>query len=809
MYTFESLVRSFSSRPFRAVCFALLISLYPVHNALAEPGVAPPDPASAAAESAIPCDNSSTGSHRISGLVTDTTRAAIANARLTFTCGNFVATANADGAGAFSITLPDGNYRLQVQSLNFSNLNREIHVDSTSETTPLNLQLEIGQVSHSVTVSAGSEYAETETVSGTKTELPLSETPQAITIVNRQIMDAQNAVKLDDALKNVAGVMPGGYYDGWDYYRIRGFDASFNTYIDGLRGGNGMMEEPWALESVEVLKGPSSALYGQSVLGGLVNIVTRKPVPDRFAHVQLTAGSFSFVDPAIDIGGSLNSSHTVYGRLTALYHSADSYVNYAFRHRYYIAPSLTWKPAAETSLTLLGRVQRDNGRNAMPLPALGTALPNINGPIAISTYNGELQANANKFSEANQQFGYQFRHTINEYISFRQNARFAWYQQDWNRIYYPDFLGDDQRTLYRYPLSWHGPWENHEVDSNFEAHGSFWKMEHSALLGVDFYRHPATARGYIGQDEPLDLYHPVYGANPIQPLELYTTSSTVTQYTGIYLQDHIRLPQHITVTAGGRLDLSKNENKGSPNQNDTGLTPRIGVTWQAIPSTALYASFSKSFLPQSGFVYDGSISGAFIAPERGQQWEGGAKSSFWAEKLLTTVALFQLDRGNVATSDPVHPNFYLVTGTQRSRGVELEATLHPLPGWNLTSAYSHVNAIVTHDTTLPEGTPTINAPKNIFNIWSTYDIQRGLARGLGFGIGGRHYTDQSGDLANSFQIPGYGVVDASVTYRRGPTQWQLNVNNFGNTRYWAGSYSDVYVKPGEPRVIRGTVSWNF
>jgi iron complex outermembrane receptor protein len=334
-------------------------------------------------------------------------------------------------------------------------------------------------------------------------------------------------------------------------------------------------------------------------------------------------------------------------------------------------------------------------------------------------------------------------------------------------------------------------------------------MEHSALLGVDFYRHPATARGYIGQDEPLDLYRPVYGANPIQPLELYTTSNTVTQYTGIYLQDHIRLPQHITVTAGGRIDFSKNENKGSPNQNDTGLTPRIGITWQVIPSTALYASFSKSFLPQSGFVYDGSISGAFIAPERGQQWEGGAKSSFWADKLITTVALFQLERGNVSTSDPNHPNFYLVTGTQRSRGVELEATLHPLPGWNLTSAYSYVNAIVTHDTTLPVGTPTINAPKNIFNIWSTYDVQRGFARGLGFGVGGRHYTDQSGDLANSFQLPGYGIVDASVTYRRGPTQWQLNANNLGNKRYWAGSYNDVYVKPGEPRVLRGSVSWNF
>jgi iron complex outermembrane recepter protein len=768
-----------------------------------------------AAAAEMQCSFSNGSPHKVFGSVTDQSGATIPRAQLTLSCGSFQTSVTADAVGNFSFMVPSGSYHLQVQALNFANLSQEIRVDTNSDVTPISLKLEIGQVNHSVTVTAGSEYAVTETRSGTKTDLSLNEVPQAITIVNRQIMDAQNVVKLDDALKNVAGVMPGGYYDGWDYYRIRGFDASFNTFIDGLRGGNGMMEETWGLESVEVLKGPSSALYGQSVLGGLVNIVTRKPVPDRFAHVQLTAGSFNFIDPAIDIGGSLNSSRSVYGRLAALYHSADSYVDYAYRHRYYFAPSLTWKPANSTSLTLIGRIQRDNGRNGMPLPALGTALPNINGPLSIHTYDGELEANANKLAEANQQFGLQFHHTINEFLTFSENARFAWYQQDWNRVYYPSFLGEDQRTLYRYPLSWHGPWQNDQADTSLEAHGSFWKMQHDALMGVDFYRNPSSARGYsidfsdMSQYEPMDLYHPVYGANPIQQLQLYTTSNTVTQFTGIYLQDHIRLPQHLTVTAGGRIDLAKNESKGSPNQNSTGMTPRIGVTWQAIQSTTLYASFSRSFMPQSGLIFDGSVSGAFIAPERGKQWEGGVKSSFFAGRLLATAALFQLDRGNVATTDPVHPNFNLVTGQQRSRGVELEATLHPLPGWNLTSAYSYINAVVTHDTSLPSGTPTINAPKNIFNLWSTYDLQRGFARGLSFGIGGRHYTDQSGDLANSFELPGYGIVDASVTYRRGPTQWQINANNLASKRYWAGSYSDVYVKPGEPRVIRGTVSWNF
>lgn len=743
---------------------------------------------------------------RLAGVVTDQTGASLAHAEVTVACDDYRATAKTDNSGNYSLAVPAGRYTLSVSAANFDTVTQAVTVADAVAETEVNPVLRVGQLKSTVTVSAANSYLTTVSSAGTKTDLPLNEVPQAITVVNRELMDSQDVVKLDDALKNVAGVMPGGYYDGWDYYRIRGFDASFNTYIDGLRGGNGMMEETWGLESVEVLKGPSSALYGESVLGGLVNIVTRKPVPATFAHVQVTAGSYNFVDPAIDVGGSLNSSHTVYGRLAALYHSADTFVDYTFRHRYYIAPSLTWHPRSATSLTLIGRFQRDNGRQGMPLPAQGLILPNPNGQIPISRYIGELEANANKMSQANQQFGFQFHQGLGEHLALHQNARFAWYQQDWNRIYYPAYLSDDQSTLYRYPLSWHGPWQAHEVDTNLEGHGSFLKMDHDALLGFDFYRSPTEGLGYSidfndpNAYEPLNLFNPVYGANPIQPLSLYTDTYTVVQYAGTYLQDHIRLPKHFTVTGGGRLDLAKNESKGSPNQNGTGLTPRLGVTWQAVPSSTLYASFSKSFLPQSGMVEGGS----YVPPERGKQWEGGVKSSFWSGRAGATVAVFQLNRTNVATADPGNPNFYVLTGEQRSRGVEFEATLHPTVGWNVSTAYSYVNAIV-----LPDGPRTINAPKNIFNLWTTYEIPRGVARGLAVGFGGRHYTDQAGDLTDSFQLPGYGLVDASLTYRRGPAEWRVNGYNLGNMRYASGSYDNLYVKPGEPRTVRGTFAWFF
>jgi iron complex outermembrane recepter protein len=745
--------------------------------------------------------------------VTDPSGAVLEGAQVQLKCGSELVTGKTGTGGEFMSAVSPGIWILTVEAPGFTADERAVTVVSGSEETKIALR--VASTSNTVHVSASVNFVTSTTESGMKMELPLMAVPQAISVVNRELLDSQQAVKLDDALKNVAGVIAGGYYDGWDYYHIRGFDASFNTYIDGLRGGNGMAEETWGLESVEVLKGPSSALYGQSVLGGLVNIVTRKPVPMTFARLQLTTGSYNFVDPAIDIGGSLNKSQTVYGRLMALYHSADTFVDHTYRHRYYVAPSLTWRPSSSTMLTLTGRVQRDNGRQAMPLPAIGTVLPNVNGLISINRYNGELEANANKMSQANQQFGYQFVRTLGRHFSVHQNARFAWYQQEWNRIYYPAYLDADERTLYRYPLSWHGPWQTHEVDTHVAGTGTFWGIGHTALLGFDFYRSPTTGVGYSidfsdpSQYEPLDLFAPVYGANPVRPLALYTDSKTVAQYAGIYLQDHIRLPLKITVTGGGRLDIAKNETKGSPNQNGNGWTPRLGVMWQFVPAAAIYASYSKSYLPQAGLTYNGSTSGAYLAPERGQQWEGGLKSMAWNGRMTATFALFQLNRKNVATTDPGHPTYSLQTGEQRSRGMELEATLHPITGWNVTTAYSYLNAEIVNDTTLPTGTPTINSPKNLFNVWTTYNIPRGILRGLGMGIGGRHYTDQSGDLANSFQLPGYGLIDASLSYGRERFRWQVNAYNLTDARYASGSYNNIYVKPGDPRTVRGTISWNF
>lgn len=704
-------------------------------------------------------------------------------------------------------------YRVRVTADKFAPAEREVALAATDPAVEWHVTLTLEALETRMLVTAGA-YTVANTTAGSKTDASLLDVPQSITVVDHDLLRDQGAYKLDDALRNVAGVMPGGYYEAWDYYRIRGFDASFNTYIDGLRGGNGMAEEILGLQSVEVLKGPSSTLYGESVLGGIVNLRSKVPRPDAFAQVQFTGGSFGFYEQAVDAGTSLNRSHTLYARINALYRPTDSFVNYVTRHRVYVAPALTWDISPDTRITLLGRYQHDTGHLAFPLPAEGTVLPNPNGEIPISLYVGE-PSNPNPVSEVNKQFGYELSHRFNGSFSFYQNVRAAWYENHWDKLLYPSFLASDGRTLYRYPLSYQQEWNTYAADTGLRFRVGTGHIQHNLVAGVDYYREPSRYNEEsINFNDPsaympLDLFNPVYGT-PFSPISPIASADTRLQYVGLYLQDRMELTERLSLTAGGRVDFVSNRDFSQPDSDDNNaFSPRVGATYRIVPSTSLYADYSESFLPQTGMVYNGSSTGAFADPERGDQWEFGVKTSLLSGRLTNTVSVYRLTRTNVLTPDPNHPNFYLLTGKQRSKGAELENIFQLHRTWNLILSYAFTDANVLQDTVIPAGTPTQNVPRNSVSVWSTYELQGGWIRGLGFGFGARYYTDQSGDPLDTFSIPAYGLVDASIFYRRRHLSWQVNGYNLANKRYFTGSYSDVYVQPGSPRSIHTTISWMF
>lgn len=678
---------------------------------------------------------------------------------------------------------------------------------------PLDLSLLSAEVvpleRYDVEASRAKSYTAAAAPSSTKLQLSLLESAQNIQVIPGALLADQGAIRLEDALRNVAGVTIGGYYENWDYFRIRGFDSSFNTFVDGLRGANAMGEELFGLEQVEIVKGPASSLFGQAPLGGVVNLVSKRPRADTFVRTELTYGTWDFTSASLDFNAPLGASPNLLFRLPAIVIDQPSFVDYAARRTVYLAPALTWKASPDTNLTLLAKYKENDLVHAMPLPAVGTVLPSPHGAIPLDRFVGE-PGTSNAYENSGQ-IGYEFTHRLNDTIALRQNVRYDRYVQGWRDLLYPGYLAADQRTLYRYPYNYWQDFHELAVDSRLEFSLNHGAVRHEIVAGVDQYRKTYHARwqtidfadptgyGYIG----IDLYAPVYGT-PIPRYQPMVTSAEKTFNTGGYLHDHVELGRNVTVTLGGRYDSAE---AGGHRVDE--FTPSAGLTWEVRRGAALYANYSESFTPQDTWMVTSADQP--VDPETGTNWEAGLKTAATDGRLTATVALFELTRQNVATSDLSHPGYYLVSGEQRSRGFEFDGRFSPLPGWEITAAYAYTDARITRDNTLPVGERTAGVPYHAVNLWTKYTFAAGPLKNFGVGLGARYYSSQVGDVTHThyFELPGYTLAEAALYYTRGRFTAQLNASNLLDRRYFTGAYNDLYVLPGSPRSLRATIGWSF
>lgn len=646
--------------------------------------------------------------------------------------------------------------------------------------------------------------------SSSKLPISLFVNPQNIQVVPRSLLADQGALKLEDVLRNVAGVTPGGYYSNWDYYRIRGFDASFSAFLDGLRFHNGMGEELFGLEQVEIVKGPAGTLFGEGPLGGVVNLVSKRPGSTRAGELAVEFGTDNHREATLDYNTPLDADGRILARVSALWRDEDSFVDYAGGHSVYVAPALTWKIGGATSLTLLGRYRDRDDIHAMPLPASGTILANPNGQVPPDFFNGE-PGRSNSSTETLESIGYEFVHRFNDTFTLRQNLRRADVEQAWDYILYPGYLDADGRTLYRYPYDYDQWWETISVDTRLEAVFAVGATKHSLVLGVDHYRNDYRFESAtIDFSDPtaftfIDIFNPVYGGT-LPALTARDSGTTLGKLWGYYLQDHIQLGRGVSVTLGGRHDVSEGEGVEVED-----FSPRAGLTWEFRRGAALYATTSGSFNPQGS--WQTTAAGNPVDPETGTSYEVGLKTAAADGRLTATFALYELTRRNVATADLTNPGFYVVTGEQRSRGFEFDGRFSPRPGWELTAAYTYTDARITQDNSLPVGARTAGVPYHGFNVWTKCVLQTGTLKGLGAGFGLRYYSEQLGDgsyiAGQEFDLPAYGIVDAALYWTRGRFRAQLNVNNALDRDYYAGSYDPLYVLPGTPRQIRVSTSWKF
>ncbi|EOM6378131.1 ferrichrome porin FhuA [Escherichia coli] len=688
-----------------------------------------------------------------------------------------------------------------------------------------------------------------QSATGTKTDTPIQKVPQSISVVTAEEMALHQPKSVKEALSYTPGVAVGtrGASNTYDYLIIRGFAAdgqSQNNYLNGLKmqGNfyNDAVIDPYMLERAEIMRGPVSVLYGKSSPGGLLNMVSKRPITEPLKEIQFKAGTDSLFQTGFDFSDALDDDGVYSYRLTGIARSANAQQKGAEEQRYAIAPAFTWRPDDKTNFTFLSYFQNEPETGYYGwLPKEGTVEPLPNGKRLPTDFNEG--AKNNTYSRNEKMVGYSFDHEFNDTFTVRQNLRFAQNKVSQKSVYGygmcsdPLYTKDDDalkaspclsipqsewnHTLTRQYVIDNEKLENFSVDTQLQSKFATGSVEHTLLTGVDFMRMRNDIDswfGYAGSVAPSDIYNLDrsdfdFGAHP-DPSGPYRVLLKQKQ-TGLYVQDQAQWDK-VLVTLGGRYDWAEqssfNRDYGNKSdRDDKQFTWRGGVNYLFDNGVTPYFSYSESFEPASLTDANGDL----FAPSKGKQYEVGVKYVPEDRPIVLTGALYQLTKTNNLMADPNNPNFSIEGGEIRARGVELEAKAALSASVNVVGSYTYTDAEYTTDTTYKGNTPA-QVPKHMASLWADYTFFDGPLSGLTLGTGGRYTGSSYGDPANSFKVGSYTVVDALVRYdlaRVGMagSNVALHVNNLFDREYVASCFNTYGCFWGAERQVVATATFRF
>jgi iron complex outermembrane receptor protein len=680
------------------------------------------------------------------------------------------------------------------------------------------------------------------TATGTKTDTPLIETPQSISVVTRDQIEALAAQNLNAIMRYTPGVAVDtrGTVGRLDQFTIRGFSAP--QFLDGMRTFGGRdanpSTDPYRLERVEVLRGPASVMYGQAGPGGLVNLVSKRPTEQPYRELMLQGGSFGTFRAGADLSGALNENRTVLGRIVTSYSRSDTQIDHAREERFFLAPSITVRPTTDTTITFMGLYQRDPwGGTYGGVPAYGSVLFNPHGRTRSSFWDGD--PNFDRLDRTQYQLGYAAEHRFSENLVARQNFRWAHTDSYYRQANYTNLLAD-YRTAPRGLTGTEGSFDTVTLDNQLEYRARTGPVSHTVLGGLDYFNVSNDTRtGSVSAGvPPIDLFAPVYGVRI--PNLTYSTRTRQTQSgTGIYAQDQMRWGP-VAVHLGGRYDwydsvtrataLTTGVNTRTPFETSA-FTGRAAILYHTNIGIVPYYSYTESFEPQTGTTSPARGTEPF-QPTTGQQHEIGIRYQPPGVNALFTAAVFDLRRQNVLTTDPQNISFQVHTGEIRTRGAELEARATLAAGVNLVASYTYLdseytssNSTVTVDrsvgtrtSTRPQrGTEPTAVPNHMASVFAQYTFQPDTRmEGLTVGGGVRYVGESWGDPANTLRVPDVTLVDLMARYELGKlspslqgASLQLNVSNLFDEKYVSSCFSYAYCFWGYRRSAIATLRHRF
>ncbi|MDX7951526.1 TonB-dependent siderophore receptor [Lichenihabitans sp. Uapishka_5] len=658
-------------------------------------------------------------------------------------------------------------------------------------------------------------YVASQSTAGTKSSTPLNRTPQSISVIGTRQIEDQKPDSIEQALRYSPGaVQQFGFDPRTDFILIRGFSAEqIGYYLDNLQLFSNAFAsyklDPWNLERIEVVEGPSSVLYGGGSPGGLVNAVSKLPTFTTFGVVEAGVNNFGNAYGAVDIGGVAGDRNQWAYRFVSDGHIGDTQVKHTEDDHALVAPSLTYRPDAATALTLLGQYQRDWTNNPNFLPYEGTVKAAPYGRIPTNLFTSEPSVDT--FEREQSMVGTRFESALTPFFTVRQNFRFSHLNVLESSLYGGGYAnGAASAELARYQFLTQ-PYANQvSVDNQAETRFATGALQHDLLLGLDYKHYFLHDDQAFAFGSNLNLVNPFYTPTTLNTFRYNDNNQTVDQ-TGLYGQDQISFDR-LTVVGAVREDFVSTDQKSRSTgtgftSNPDATTGKVGVIYNLDNGIAPYVSYATSFNPVIG---TNTATNLPLVPETGEQEEVGVKYQSPSLPITARIALFNLTRDNVSTTDPLNVQNTIQTGQVRSRGLELSAQANLTDGLSLIGAYTAYDLEVTKDlNTAIIGNVLTATPQQFGSLWLDYTLQDGYLRGLGFGAGVRYVGHSFADQANSLEVPSYVLGDAAIHYDTGHWRAAVNLQNIADTTYVSSCSSGSACFYGDRRKIIGTLAYKW
>ena len=667
-------------------------------------------------------------------------------------------------------------------------------------------------------------YRNISATGATKNDALIKDLPMSVRVLTADLLSDAGITNLSGALDLSSGISRQNNFGGlWNSYSMRGFtgDPNFGSdyMVNGFnssRGYNGLRDGA-NTNTVEVLKGPSSALYGRGEPGGTVNITTKKPLFQPAQTVELSAGSFNTWRTAVDLTGPVNES--VAYRLNAAFEDGDSFRDTVHARHYLVSPSFVWMLSDNTTLSY----EVEAVQQKAPFDRGVLAVNNQLGVVPVSRFLGEPGDGDMTIKSLGHQIFLQ--HDFNDDwslqtgLSYRKSSLTGYSTEAFSPP-------SDGRTLWRQRRF--RDYNATDVSGRFEVLGKVatGPVKHSLLFGVDAYsfdddRYQMRGRPSAAVPYAIDIYDPVYGASVAPTLVPITNTQERQRARAVYAQDQLEFSEQWKALVGVRYDKYDQtvtnllatpavETAQSPNAT----SPRVGLVYQPTKMLSLYVTASKGFRPNSGI----SKAGEAFPPETSRSYEVGTKLDSADGKLTGTLAVYQIRKKNVLTTDPADINYSIAVGEVESKGVELDVSGEVVANLRLSAAYAYTDSRVTSSsaaaaaTGLAEGRRFPNVPRNTANVFATYymPLSNGQRASIG---GGVNYVGErlgSVDLNDTFTLPAYTVFKLVSSYTVNKhLRLSLDIDNLFNKAYYASSYSSLWVYPGTERKFTATAQYKF